>query len=99
MTSRVAFTASARADLKAIADFIARENPQRSRSFVAELRSRLESRLSTFGSSGPTIGKYRYLVIGRYVAVYELTDEAASIRIVLITEGHRDWRRIVEDFS
>ncbi|MFT3792434.1 MAG: type II toxin-antitoxin system RelE/ParE family toxin [Rudaea sp.] len=40
---RVRLTARARRDLRAIAQYIARENPARARSFAAELRNPIEA--------------------------------------------------------
>lgn len=99
MIKRVVFTESAREDLRKIAEYIAADNPKRARSFVAELRARLEAKLLTFPASGPSIGNCRYIVLGHYVAIYETPSERGSIRVVMVTEGHRDWRRIIEDLS
>jgi len=97
MTARIVFTENARGDLRNIAEHIALENPTRARSFVAELRSRLEAKLSVFPAGGPAIGKYRYTVVGRYVAIYRTTDNPDTVSIVMVTEGHRDWQRMIED--
>ena len=97
MTKRVVFTAGAREDLRRITEYIAADSPKRARSFVAELRSRLEAKLSDFPASGPSIGNYRYSVFGQYVAIYRDHEKLDSIRVVMVTEGHRDWRRMIED--
>ena len=97
MTARVVFTESARVDLRKVAEYIAADNPKRARSFVAELRSRLEAKLSVFPASGPAVGIYRYTVLGHYVAIYQIQEDLGSIRVVMVTQGHRDWRQMIED--
>jgi toxin ParE1/3/4 len=99
MTTRVVFTEGAREDLRRIAEHIATDSPKRARSFVAELRSRLEAKLSAFPASGPAIGNCRYSVLGRYVAIYQTPNEQRSVRVIMVTEGHRDWRRMIEDMT
>ena len=99
MTARVVFTRGARAALQSLAAYIARDHPKRARSFVAQLRSRLEKKLSAFPDSGPVIGRYRYMAVGQYVAIYRTDDGSIPVRVIMITEGHRDWRRMIEDLS
>jgi len=99
MTTRIVFTAAAREDLRRIAEYIAVDNPRRARTFVAELRSRLEAKLSAFPASGPMIGTFRYSVFGQYVAIYRQQEKPGSVSVIMVTEGHRDWRRMIEDPS
>ncbi len=99
MTSRVVFTVGAREDLRAIAAYIAKDSPTRARTFAGSLRGRLEERLAAFPDSGPVIGRYRYLVLGQYVAIYRKSESHGPVSVVMVTEGHRDWRRMIEDIS
>jgi toxin ParE1/3/4 len=93
----VVFSSSADADLDSILFYIAADNPLRAIEFVEDLRQRVETFLSSTPKGGARIGRFRYLVIGRYVAVYSIDDEALRVNLLLITEGHRNWQRLLDD--
>ena len=46
-------------------------------------------------SSGPL--QIRVPLAGRYVAVYSVDEEALLVRVLLVTEGHRNWHRLLDD--
>ena len=96
MNYNVNFSPNAESDLAAIAEYIARDSPLRARSFVGELRDRLERKLSTFPSSGVSVGPQRYAVFGNYVAIYRMEEDRNTATILMVTEGHRDWRRLLD---
>ena len=97
MRCRVDLTENAVDDLLAIVEFIARDNEQRANAFVQQLRERIEKKLSAFPESGTEIGSYRFTVFAGYVVVYAFDEPAEQVRIVLVTEGHRNWRRALEE--
>lgn len=92
----VEFADSAQRDLLDIVDFIAYDNERRALSFTDELQNRIVRKLGTFPMSGAAIGSHRYTVFGNYVVVYEVDEAQSAVRIVLITEGHRNWRAAFE---
>lgn len=96
MSYVVEFADTARADINAIVDFIARENPRRAFTFVDEIETRIRSKLETFPLSGVQIGNYRYLVFAGYVAVYAFNEPTRTSVVVMICEGHRNWRAAYE---
>jgi len=99
MTYSVNFSPNAESDLAAIAEYIARDSPSRARSFVAELRDRLDRKLSTFPSSGVSVGTLRYTVFGNYVAIYRVNDANNAATILMVTEGHRNWHRLLDGLA
>lgn len=98
-TFDVRFTHQADADFDSILHFIAQSNPHRAISFVDELQQRLIAVLSIAPNAGTQVNGYRYTVLGRYVAVYTVDADAAVVQVVLIAEGHRDWRKILKGRS
>lgn len=96
MTFGVVLTPHAEADLLTITEYIALENPARARSFVQDLRDRFTRKLSLFPFSGVSVGKVRYAIFARYVVVHTVDETARIVTVVLVTEGHRDWRRLLE---
>jgi addiction module RelE/StbE family toxin len=92
----VDYSESAQGDLLSIIEYISENSPRRAREFVGELRARIEDRLGSFPKSGVVIGRHRYTVFGNYVVVYEVDDASDKVLIVLITEGHRNWRPAFE---
>jgi toxin ParE1/3/4 len=92
----VRFSAQSRSDLEAIGNFIARENPARAESFVAELRRRCESlgRHSFQGRPMPEIGRgVRCLAYRRYVVIYRPLDDFVAIDRIL--HSARDWKTLL----
>ena len=96
---RVLFTVHAVADFDHIADFIAEDSPEKALSFVTELQKRAAALLSFNPKAGRSIGDHRLAVFGRYVVIYRIDDEERSVTVVIVTEGHRDWQRLLETRS
>jgi addiction module RelE/StbE family toxin len=94
----VEFADSAQRDLLDIVDFISWDNERRALSFADELQDRIVRKLGTFPLSGVAIGNIgrRYSVFSNYVVVYEIDEAHDKVRIVLVTEGHRNWRPAFE---
>jgi len=96
MTFTVEFAEAARNDLFEILEFIATDNPDRGASFVDELESFIRERLTGFPHSGSQISQHRFIVFRNYVAVYTVDEHIRHVRVVLVTEGHRQWRGAFE---
>ena len=83
----VEFTAAAEADLEAIGDYIAQDNPVRALSFVRELsRSCLE--LADMPEAWPIVPRYehqgiRRRVHGRYLTFYRVSEDRIVVLHVL----------------
>jgi plasmid stabilization system protein ParE len=93
----VLFTDHAEADFDDIADFIAADNPHKALSFVAALHDRTVAFLSVTPNAGTRVEGQRFTVFGRYVIVYRVDDEAGVVTVIIVSEGHRDWQRLLED--
>ncbi len=93
----VRFSDAAEAGLDAILNFIANDNPLRALTFVEELRQRTFDLLSVTPNASMRIGSFRFAVFGRYVVVFSVDDENGIVRVHLVTEGHRNWRRMLGD--
>ncbi|EXF91201.1 plasmid stabilization protein [Pseudomonas fluorescens HK44] len=94
------FSAMAREDLQNIALYIARDNPARARTFVAELRQRclLLVEQPDLGVARDDCAKgLRMLSHGRYLIFYGLTEKDILIERVL--HGARDPGRLFEPGS
>lgn len=83
----VEITADAEADLEAIADYIARDNPARAVSFVRELgRSCMD--LADFPEAWPLVPRYetqsiRRRVHGRYLIFYQIHGDKVTVLHIL----------------
>lgn len=93
----VEISAEAEADLEAIGDYIARDNPARAISFVRELgRSCME--LAEFPEAWPIVPRYeaegiRRRVHGRYLIFYRIQGESVSVLHVL--NGAMDFEAVL----
>ena len=93
----VELTAAAEADLEAIGDYIAQDNPVRALSFVRELsRSCLE--LADMPEAWPAIPRYehpgvRRRVHGRYLIFYRVAE--GRITILQVLNGAMDVEAIL----
>ena len=95
---KVELSEEAEADLEAIADYIARDNPVRALSFVLELRDRCNG-LGTFPERFPSVehlGKMniRRCVHGNYLIFYEVGIETVSI--LHVRHGASDYRGLFD---
>ena len=93
----VELTAAAEADLEAVGDYIAQDNPARAMSFVRELsRSCLE--LADMPEAWPIIPRYehhgvRRRVHGRYLIFYRVAE--GTITILHVLNGAMDVEAIL----
>jgi toxin ParE1/3/4 len=91
---RLGFAPAARADLMAIALYIAEDDPVRAVSFVAELQAKAHQaaeRPASFPARDEISSGLRAVVHGRYLLFFrELDDE---VRIVRVLHGARDLKR------
>ena len=96
---KVVFTAEAEDGLEHIGDYIARDNPRRAISFIAELRaSALE--LADFLNAWPLAPRYERLgvrrrVHGDYLIFYRV--EADRVVILRVIQGSQDYGHLLED--
>jgi toxin ParE1/3/4 len=83
---RLRFSRQAERDIEEIGDFIARDNPRRAVTFIAELRDRCR-RIVEFPRAAPlrpALGKgVRCVVFGRYLIFYVAHARLLEVRRVL----------------
>ena len=92
---RVVLADAARADLRGIDEWIARDSQRRAASFVSELVGRCQS-LAAQSSRYPvavTVGgrPIRRCVHGAYLIFFEIERSSAIVRILRIVHGARDY--------
>lgn len=88
---RLVFAPAAKADLREIAAYIAEDNPDRAKSFVAELRKACAILIDHpfVGMARPEVGDgLRSKPHGRYVIYYRVIDDV--VRIERFLHGARD---------
>ncbi|QUN32808.1 type II toxin-antitoxin system RelE/ParE family toxin (plasmid) [Cupriavidus sp. KK10] len=96
----VRLTPLAEAELEAIADYIARDNPRRALSFVQELRDRCLS-LADMPLAFPLVPRYedrriRHRVHGNYQIFYRvLGDPPARIDILHVLRSARNYAALL----
>lgn len=96
---RLEYRPAALADLDAIYDFIAPENPRRALSFIEDIRSRCRM-LCVHPQLGPAhedlaLGIRIYPMRGRVVVAYRIAPNA--IQIVRVFYGGQEYAAIVSD--
>ncbi|PKP63325.1 MAG: plasmid stabilization protein [Alphaproteobacteria bacterium HGW-Alphaproteobacteria-8] len=94
---KVLITAEAEADLEAIGDYIARDNPVRALSFVRELYQ-LCIDTADMPRAWPVVPRYEHHGIrrrfhGRYLIFYRMSDD--RITVLHILNGAMDVERIL----
>jgi len=94
---RVFFTRHAEDDFLSIIDFIAADNPHRALAFVNDLQRRAVEILRDFPRAGRAYGTFRYLVLDGYIVAYDIDEHSQSVYVLLVSEGHRLWRRLLDD--
>ncbi len=91
------FAPLARADLVAIADYIAADNPERAETFVEELAAKARKAAEhpqAYPLRDDIDQGLRSIVHGRYLILFrELADE---VRVVRVIHGARDLKRLFE---
>jgi toxin ParE1/3/4 len=91
--ARVGWSVEARADLREIKRWIARDSPRYASAMEARVRAAVRQ-LGRFPESGRTIpeapqGPYRELIVGPYRIVYRYNRERNQIAVVAIFHGSR----------
>jgi toxin ParE1/3/4 len=94
---KVVFSAQAKAGLREIALFIARENKARALSFVRELRGKAQQ-LGDMPHTFPLVPRYEHHGIrrrhfGDYLIFYRVED--SQVAIVHIMHGARDYEALL----
>ncbi|MDR0781620.1 MAG: type II toxin-antitoxin system RelE/ParE family toxin [Pseudomonadales bacterium] len=93
----VRFTTAAKMDLQEIGDYIAKDNPRRALSFVAELQQK-SLELAASPRAFPLVPRYekygiRWRVHGNYLIFYRVNDE--QIVVVHILHGAMDYAAVL----
>ena len=94
---KVVLTAEARADLEAIGDHIATDNPSRARSFVVELIEKARA-IGELPQGFPLMPRYAHLGIrrrahGNYLIFYRV--ERRCISVIHIVHSARDYEALL----
>jgi plasmid stabilization system protein ParE len=91
--SRLRWTLRAQDDLLQIARFIARDNPEAARKWIATLRERARAaaRMPRAGRRVPELGPddVREVVVRRYRIVYQVSP--GGIVVLVVFESHRQF--------
>lgn len=95
MIYKVILTPQALRNLTDIALHIAKDNPVRAVSFVDELQQRIQSLKNRPARHGLVLG-YRRIVHGNYLIVYELREAQGAVYVLLVTESHRNWTKLLK---
>ena len=93
---KLVFSPKAADDLEEIGDYIARDNPARALSFVAEIEARCRKLLTTpeaFPARDDLLPGARMASYGRYLIFFRVVDE--TVRIERIIHGVRDIRNLL----
>ena len=73
-----------------IADFIARDNPLRAKTFVVELRNKLEVlKTQSLGRSGRVFGTKELVLHPNYLAVYRIKANQVQVLTILHTAQNK----------
>jgi toxin ParE1/3/4 len=97
MAHKVLIPPKVAAEIEAIGDWIAKDNPAAARSMIERLYRRCLS-LDHFPERGRPYGaSYRALSEGRYVIIYRVEPPPGQGRVVIVAVMHaaRDIRRIL----
>ncbi len=96
---RVVFSDKAESCLLDIAEYIARDNPQRAISFIDEMVRALRDTLSVFPHGGKrwpsSAGEVRTMPYGNYVGYYRVVNEKQRVEVLYISNAARNIERIV----
>lgn len=96
MSYRVNFTELADHDLDDILDYIAQDNPVNAIRFIDQLEKRITKTLGIFPNGGNRYRSSRYFSFDNYVVVYDVDESLKIVNILLITEGHRQWKAVLD---
>jgi addiction module RelE/StbE family toxin len=94
---KVVITTDALNDLEEIGDYIARDNPERARSFVAELVAKAQG-LADIPKGFPLVPRYagfgiRRRAHGAYLIFYRV--EESRVTVIHILHGARDYEALL----
>lgn len=95
---RVELSSFVEGDLEAIADYIARDNPNRAVSFIAEIRAKFQAvgRAPQIYRLRPEIGEdARMALAGNYVILFRVAG--LVVRIERVVYGGRDLPGLLEE--
>jgi plasmid stabilization system protein ParE len=95
----VIFSTDADNDFEDILHFIAEDSPANAIAFVDRLERRIAGMLSTAPHAGKPVGTSRFVTFSGYVAVYNIDAALQRVSVLMVTEGHRDWQRLLETRS
>jgi toxin ParE1/3/4 len=93
---KLVFSPKAVDDLEEIGDYIARDNPERALSFIAEIEERCQNLLvapSAFPARDNLLPGARMASYGRYLIFFRVVN--GTVRVERIIHGARDLRNIL----
>ncbi len=96
MEYSVYFTELADADIDEIIDYIALDSPEKALLFVDKLQSRIQTVLERFPLSGKRYKNTWYFSFDNYIAVYDVDETNKAVYVHLVSEGHRQWRTVLD---
>jgi toxin ParE1/3/4 len=95
---RLLLAPRAAADLEEIAEYIARDNPQRAASFVGELEAKCRAVAASpdaFPARPDLAAGLRMAVHGRYLILYRELPDQPAVRVERVLHGARNLPRLV----
>ena len=94
MKYKITFTELSQFKLSEIAEYIAEDSPKRARSFIKEMKSHLQKRLSSMPLSGREVQPgIRMIPFKRYSIVYKVSSVEPRVFILDIFGGGQDWQQ------
>ena len=96
MEYQVYFTTLANADIDEIIDHIAQDSPENALNFVDTLQERIQTTLGTFPNGGSAYKDFHYISFDNYIVVYHLSETDMKVFVHLVSEGHRQWRSVLD---
>jgi plasmid stabilization system protein ParE len=96
---RVSFSGEANGDVDSILHYIAADSPATALKFVDRLEERIVQLLSSMPFAGRQIGNARYCTFENYVVAYIIDEDISAVTVILVAEGHRQWRADLEERS
>ena len=98
VSRRQLFSPRAAADLDGIAAYIARDNPARAATFIAELEARCRAvgrRPLNYPARDDLAAGVRMAAFRRYLVLFREAPEANAVRIERLVHGARNLRRLI----